>query len=183
VKSKEITWVVNRNNCWNCNNHNFDRNGYPNKRINGKIVYLSRYMYEKHVGIIPAGIFVLHHCDNPSCINPDHLFLGTQQDNMRDKKEKGRAPFGENHCCAKLNENQVKYAIKSKLSQRKIANLFGVGRSAIKGIREHKTWKHLIPDPDGVFDQLEELHMPKDLSKQPPRLASIRPGGERVGKL
>lgn len=53
--------------------------------------------YEMFKGEVPLGLYVLHTCDNPACVNPDHLFLGTQQDNMTDKKNKGRQPQGPDH--------------------------------------------------------------------------------------
>jgi hypothetical protein len=56
-----------------------------------------RYSWERAFGVIPAGMLVCHKCDTPACVNPDHLFLGTDLDNARDKITKGRALFGEKH--------------------------------------------------------------------------------------
>src|SRR5574341_276784 len=60
-------------------------------------------------GAIPAGLFVLHHCDNPKCVRPDHLYLGTAKDNYRDAKERNRLniPKGKHHYCAVLNETDI----------------------------------------------------------------------------
>ncbi len=79
--------------CWICISHHKESNlyGYPMIHRNGKHYSLHRYAYERYYKKeIPKGIGVLHHCDRPSCINPDHLFLGTQKDNSQDMIKKGR---------------------------------------------------------------------------------------------
>jgi len=65
-------------------------NGYGQTRINGKTYRVHRIMYEKYIGVIPDGFCVCHTCDVRACCNPEHLFIGTIGDNMKDKKEKGR---------------------------------------------------------------------------------------------
>lgn len=66
------------------------KDGYGLCRRFGKIQYAHRLSYQMHVGDIPVGLGVLHDCDNPRCVNPEHLFLGTQKDNMQDASRKGR---------------------------------------------------------------------------------------------
>ena len=66
---------------------------YGQIRKGGKLVYAHRVSYERQHGPIPYGMNVLHRCDNPPCVNPDHLFLGTQLDNIRDRDAKGRGDF------------------------------------------------------------------------------------------
>lgn len=73
------------------------RNGYGNFICEGVQKRAHRAAWEFYRGPIPAGLHVLHRCDTPLCVNPNHLFLGTQQDNMKDKRRKGRAPSGTNH--------------------------------------------------------------------------------------
>jgi hypothetical protein len=68
------------------------RHGYGVLNRDGKLISLAhRYFYEHHVGPIPSGMFICHKCDTPLCVNPDHLFAGTPQDNMDDMWRKGRA--------------------------------------------------------------------------------------------
>lgn len=99
-------------------------------------------------GPIPDGMVVCHRCDNPPCVNPSHLFLGTQADNMRDCKAKGRtnAPRGVDHPRAKLTEADVVEMRSLRASGSTLASLaarFGVPVSAVSNTCTGKTWKHL----------------------------------------
>jgi hypothetical protein len=113
-----------------------------------KYVKAHRFSYELNCGKIPKGMYICHHCDNPRCVNPDHLFLGTQTDNMRDMVNKGRTAkqFGEHNGNAKLSWKKVRkirtlYATK-KYIQDDLAKLFNVGRSAVGYILQGVTWKN-----------------------------------------
>lgn len=115
----------------------------------GKPDTASRVAYRLWKGDIPAGQCVRHTCDNPMCVNPDHLVLGTHQDNMTDMKERGRAkgrgPAGERHGMVKLTEAQVKEVRTSPETREVIARRLGVSPSTIKAIRTGRLWKHLAP--------------------------------------
>ena len=119
------------------------KNGYGRIKIDGRIVYTHRVMWTLKRGPIPEGIEVLHECDNPPCGNVEHLFLGTQVENMADAARKGRVHPGEAHGMAKLEEGAV-LAIRSEAgSARAIAGRFGVSASTVKDIRARRTWRHL----------------------------------------
>lgn len=133
----------------------------------GKIIafgeqFAHRVSWVIHFGPVPNGLCVLHHCDNPSCVNPKHLFLGTQQDNMTDMNIKGRHSKGETHGSktrpekvargeahgrSKLTGNDVleirRLYKTTKLSQRKLAIMFDVSQVTIGKIILRELWKHI----------------------------------------
>lgn len=106
-----------------------------------------RGAYRKAKGPIPPGLFVLHRCDTPSCVNPDHLFLGTHKDNMDDMKRKGRSNtlrfIGENHGRSKLTENQVIEIRSSTDTNVALSKKYKVAKTTISEIRRFVRWKHL----------------------------------------
>jgi len=130
--------------CWewngSCNN-----NGYGRFYLNNKMQRAHRVSWELTNGPIPAGMHVLHTCDNPKCVNPAHCFLGTPQDNMDDKVRKKRQAKGVLHGRAKLTENEVKlirelYQPYGQYNTYTLAKLFGVGQRTISDIINNKTW-------------------------------------------
>lgn len=113
-------------------------------------IYAHRFAYWlKHRANI-IGLCVCHKCDNPSCVNPDHLFLGTMAENMQDRDRKGRSGWitnpGRLIVSKKLSENDI-YAIRKMLAanykHRVVARIFGVARSTISDINNGATWRHL----------------------------------------
>jgi hypothetical protein len=123
---------------------------YPSRRV----IYAHRFSYELHNGAIPDGLHVRHQCDNPTCVNPAHLSLGTHADNMRDMAERnrssgGRFPGERNHQ-AKLNDTAVR-EIKHLLSGGShslgsLARAYGVDNAVIARIRDGKAWRHVTID-------------------------------------
>ena len=113
----------------------WNSDGYGCINVKGKICSAHRVSYELLVGAIPEGTSVLHSCDNRYCINPDHLFLGTQLDNVHDMMAKGRANFN----TMKLTETQIEeireLLNKSQLSLVEIGMLFEVSSSTIFWIK------------------------------------------------
>lgn len=128
--------------CWNWIAYK-DRWGYGRLQFSKKMQSAHRVAYQLYVGEIPEGLCVLHHCDNPACCRPDHLFLGTNNDNVRDRMNKGRGAIGEKHGMAKLTEEQVK-TIRSKRSEgahaTDLAKQFGVAQRTISKIVLYQKW-------------------------------------------
>lgn len=108
-----------------------------------------RLSYEIHKGQIPEGMVVMHKCDNPRCVNPDHLEAGTQSQNIKDAFARGRKmnlPSGvKGEACgaSKLMEADVLNIRESKLSFSKLAAAYGVNKSTIERIKYRKTWRHI----------------------------------------
>lgn len=109
-----------------------------------KLVSAHRTSWELTNGPIPNGMCVLHKCDVPNCINPEHLFLGTKADNSKDMTNKNRHKYGESLPQSKLTEQEVIEIRLSSLSQQKLAEKYGVSSASINHIIHNKTWKHLI---------------------------------------
>lgn len=113
----------------------------------GNSVRANRVAYELMVGPIQDGLFVLHRCDNPPCINPTHLFLGTVADNSKDMVVKGRSARGERHGSAAVTESTVlelreRYR-QGGISKRSLAREYGIGESALAHILKRRSWSHL----------------------------------------
>lgn len=132
--------------CWNyigcLNEHGYGIFGILNK------TYLAhRVSWKLYVGEIPKGLHVLHHCDNPRCINPEHLFLGTPKDNALDKVSKDRQTKGEVNGGAKLTDEQAAeirfLAALGVETQEKLARRFGVSQPTVSFILSGKTWRHV----------------------------------------
>ena len=118
--------------------------GYGTIGWGKKVCRSHRVAYEIAFGEYPDTLHVLHHCDNPACVNPNHLFLGTNSDNIRDKVAKGRAQhlYGEQHGKHKLTNEQVaeirqRYA-QGGVSYRQLAEEYGVDHSQIGNIVKRK---------------------------------------------
>lgn len=128
-----------------------DRDGYGAIRgADGKNLRAHRVSWIIHFGPIPDGLYVLHDCpdgkDNPSCVRPSHLWLGTNDDNMADCHDKKRNVFGERHGRAKLTEEivlEIRRLHKSGVAQKTLAAKYLVNRVSINYIIARKTWTHI----------------------------------------
>lgn len=126
--------------CWEWSG-NTDPCGYGRIKSLGKLFSVHRIAYELWVGSVNDK-FVLHSCDNPSCFNPNHLFLGTHTDNMRDMTAKGRgvvpALTGEKHPSAKLSDEDVNKILLDTRSQYVIADDYGITQAHVSNIKNRK---------------------------------------------
>lgn len=113
----------------------------------GQSTMAHRESYRRYIGPIPDGLFVCHKCDTPACINPSHLFVGTQLDNQRDRASKGRSR-GEWNGRSHLTEEQVLEIRSSDLPDIHFSRLLGIPRSTIAEARLGHTWKHLPNKPN-----------------------------------
>lgn len=129
--------------CWNWT-ASADRAGRGRFKWNGRVGYAPRFSWELHYGEIPEGLYVLHECDNPACVRPDHLFLGTKGDNNTDRSRKGRnADFsGSKNPASKIDEGVAKEIIrliKNGLGNTEISKL-GFPYNAVQNIRYGRAW-------------------------------------------
>lgn len=113
----------------------------------GPVVGAHRFSWTLFRGVIPPGMCVLHSCDNPKCVNPDHLFLGTKTDNNRDRDRKGRQSKGESQGNAVLTEELVRKIrslyVPRKFSSKRISDLLGLPRPAVNWVIIGRSWKHV----------------------------------------
>lgn len=116
------------------------------------LVKAHRLAYEIATGLpLRRDQLVCHHCDNPRCVNPDHLFVGTHRDNTQDCWRKGRASppprlLGSKNPRAKLRESVIPEVFRLRalgLTTYQIADVFGISRTAISAILKRKTWRHV----------------------------------------
>jgi hypothetical protein len=142
-KERYIKYQINENGCHIYICKHLLKNRYPTKRVNGKKWVLSRYIYTKTNGTIPKGLVVRHKCDNPNCININHLELGTIADNTKDMVERNRSLKGVKHPRCKLNEQQVVEIFHSDESYKEISKKYDISFGAISGIKFKINWKHI----------------------------------------
>lgn len=175
ITKKDISrfWdkVVNKgkDECWEWTAAKNRDRGYGMFSINGKMYYAHRivWMWTNQLQI-PDGMCILHHCDNPSCVNPNHLFLGTHADNTQDSYNKGRSTQqGVNNSRSKLTREQVviikKSAAKANLERgnktafyKRWSDKFGISQGAVRAILDNRSWTHINLIADNVLPRKEK---------------------------
>ena len=138
--------VLSQYECWEWAGCKF-KGGYGALGYNKKTEKAHRISYKIHKGDIQENLVVRHTCDNPSCVNPNHLIVGTHAENMKDRDERNRSHKGSKHYKAKLNETSVLKIIdlyKNGHTKTELARIFNVTTASIIFIINKKTWKHVI---------------------------------------
>lgn len=123
-----------------------DKDGYGHLWTGKRSPVASRVSYELNVGLIPAGMCVCHSCDNPKCVRPEHLFLGTAKDNNADRNAKGRQAKGESCSLSALtasNVIKIREMHSEGLTNKQIARRLGLNIQNVYLINKRKTWKHV----------------------------------------
>ena len=136
------------NGCWEWTG-GVTKRGYGTIGLKNRKYKAHRLSYKIHFDEDISELQINHHCDNRICVNPDHIYAGSHQDNMDDATERNRFPKGSDHTNAKLNECQVK-EIKMKYepyvtSQNDLAEMYDVSSTTIQEIIEGKRWEHVEP--------------------------------------
>lgn len=148
IEQRLKNYVETKNGCWNFLG-NKDKDGYGVFGYGrGTQLRAHRASFQFHKKTSIDGFLVCHSCDNPSCINPNHLFLGNAKDNTQDMIKKGRRAnlIGSNHPLSKLSDIDVICIKQQRLlgkNLKDIANQFGITFQTVSEICKGKTWKHL----------------------------------------
>lgn len=135
--------------CWLWTAGKLRSGGYGQFELNGNTMRAHRLAWEMTNGPIPKGLLICHRCDNPACVNPAHLFLGTARDNNADCLSKGRRVYapGEKHPDAKLTEKDVReiraLAASKQVSLRAMARRYGMAHSSVRNVVIGRTWRHV----------------------------------------
>jgi hypothetical protein len=120
-----------------------DKDGYGGIKFNGKNQRAHRVSYELSIGPIPPGFQVLHRCDNPPCVNPDHLFVGSHMDNVNDCLDKKRWVNGQKNGMSKVTDELVLKIRADTRTGVAIAAEYNISKSLVSQIRRRTIWKHL----------------------------------------
>jgi hypothetical protein len=121
-----------------------DRDGYGVMRWERRHLKAHRISWEIHFGLIPKGKFVLHRCNNPACVHPDHLYLGTQPENRAYCVQCNRQAKGKDQGLSKLTERDVLEIRDMPGTTREIGSIYGISSPQVSNIKRRVQWKHLV---------------------------------------
>jgi hypothetical protein len=144
-RSRDIEYTIDEKGCHICVSHSPESDGYFSIGRNGKRMKMHRYIYEINNSDIPSELVVRHTCDNKSCINPEHLILGTQLDNINDRVERNRSAKqkGELNGMSKINEEDVLKIFKDTRNNDEIAKDFNISKNHVSNIKNGRRWSHI----------------------------------------
>ena len=145
LRRRFMAKVEKTDDCWNWTASK-DRKGYGQIMVDYVPMGAHRASWLLHRGDLPPGMMVCHDCDNPGCVNPEHLFLGTAAANSADMVRKGRSTRGIKSANAKLNPDKVREIrrmCRAGMSQYEAGRVMGVSRSAIAHIMQGSRWSHV----------------------------------------
>ena len=180
--------LIKKNGVWNAGCYLYAPNGILDDGNYGRVqgMGLHRYVAAARYGAIPPGQVVRHACDRRRCVNPDHLLLGTQKDNMQDRAQRGgfvNAPRGSRSHKAKLHEGDIR-VIRKRLAAKEhpkaVAAAYGVTPTTIRYIRDGRAWAH-VPDAEREGERAREVAV-ADRHKMRPR-GSAHPGSKLTEEL
>lgn len=143
---RKIEWIETETGCFYCTSHKYNASGYGYISVRGKVHRLHKYIFEECFGEVPPKMVIRHKCDNRFCFNPEHLELGTHEENMRDMVERNRSLKGSKSPFAVIDEEKarlIKQLIRDKVTCRAIAERLNVKVSLVFDISAGRTWKHI----------------------------------------
>lgn len=138
-------WIESESGCWIWQRQR-DPDGYGKMRDGARRTSAHRFSFEREFGPIPDGMHVCHRCDTPSCVNPQHLFLGTNHENRRDSVAKRRNAFGERQGRSRLTAESVlaiREQVRDGRRRRDVASAFGISIQNVDSITSRRTWRHI----------------------------------------
>jgi len=161
IRSRFEEKVIKTEGCWGWNGH-LDKNGYPlmksgSDRKSFKEARCNRISWLLYRGEIPEGKYLCHQCDNPTCTNPDHLFLASAKENSQDMVKKARGNKGTKHGNAKLNDQdvvEIRQLLRQGKTGRFISEKFSIDPNVVSGIKHGKSWTHVQEGKITLADNL-----------------------------
>jgi len=157
LNNREITYNIDENNCWIVTSHPQRPDGYFSLHVteNGKRKHsrIHREVYKYFNGEIPYKKHVRHTCDNRACINPEHLIVGTNKQNVQDRVDRGRCAKGSKQGQSKLTEENVLTIFNSDKSNSILAKEFNVNSATIRRIKIGENWAHVTMNQKNNYER------------------------------
>ena len=146
VNRKPLTYEIDtETGCWECGSHYINKGGYPKCTYGGISTSVHRAVFISHFNItnIPSCLLIRHTCDNKLCINPNHLLVGTNMDNIQDMVNRNRQAKGVKNGQSKLTEKEVLLIRHSTDSSRKLGKKYNISSNMVCFIKNRKKWSWL----------------------------------------